>query len=73
MQDQRGLLERILGPKVPQELKEPDIPWQVALAHTPKHPEVGLEQGEQALRTILVHVTTCVSKLAKPSFTPVRK
>src|SRR5262245_10500127 len=25
-----------------------------------KHPEVGLEQGEQTLRSILVHVPTCV-------------
>jgi hypothetical protein len=29
LQDQFGLLERIPLTKVPQELKEPDIPWQV--------------------------------------------
>jgi hypothetical protein len=43
--------------KVAEELKEPDIPWQIALADPTKHPEVGLEQGEQTLRAILVHVT----------------
>src|SRR5918912_9730 len=39
---------------------EPDVPWQIELADTTKHPEVGLEQGEQTLRSILVHVPTCV-------------
>src|SRR4030095_5953337 len=31
-----------------------------AFADATKHPKVRLEQGEQALRPILVHVTTCV-------------
>src|ERR671933_826363 len=35
---------------------EPDVPWQIELADTTKHPEVGLEQGEQTLRSIRVHV-----------------
>src|SRR2546421_3834190 len=58
MQDQFGLLERGLLTKVPQELKEPNVPWQIQLADAAKHSEVGLEQGEQTLRTILVDVTT---------------
>jgi hypothetical protein len=40
--------------KVAEELKEPDIPWQIALADTTKHSQVGLEQGEQTLRSILM-------------------
>jgi len=32
--------------EVPEELKEPDIPWQVELAHATKDPQVRLEQGE---------------------------
>jgi hypothetical protein len=41
-------------------LKEAHVSWEVVFAETPKHPQVRLEQGEQALRPILVHVTTCV-------------
>jgi hypothetical protein len=37
MQDQLGLLERILGAKVPQELKEPEVSRQVELTDAPKH------------------------------------
>jgi len=37
MQDQLGLLERILESKVPQELQEPEISRQVHLPDTPKH------------------------------------
>ena len=37
LQDQFGLLAGILMPKVAQELKEPNIPWQVAFTDTPKH------------------------------------
>src|SRR6266571_5398925 len=36
----------------------PNIPWQVGFADTTKHPQIGLEQGKQALRPILMHVTT---------------
>jgi hypothetical protein len=42
MQDQFGLLERGLLTKVPQELKEPNVPWQIQLADAAKHSEVGL-------------------------------
>src|SRR5215470_169187 len=46
--------------KVAQELKEPNVPWEVELADTPEHPQVGFEQGKQALGTILVHVSSCI-------------
>ena len=39
---------------------EPDVPRQVELADTAKHAQVGLEQREQTLGPILVHVPTCV-------------
>jgi hypothetical protein len=42
--------------KVAQELKEPEIPWQVQFAHATKYPQVGLQQREQALGAILMHV-----------------
>jgi len=45
---------------VPQELKASDIPWPIALAEATEHAQVGLEQGEQALRAILVDVPTRV-------------
>jgi hypothetical protein len=38
LQDQFGLLEGMLMPKVAQELQELNIPWQVAFIDTPKHP-----------------------------------
>jgi hypothetical protein len=44
-------------PNVPQELKEPEIPRQVGFADATKHPQVGLQQGEEALRPILMHLT----------------
>jgi hypothetical protein len=43
-------------PNVPQELKEAHVSWEVGFAKAPKDPQVGLEQGKQALRPILVHV-----------------
>src|SRR5262249_12010146 len=46
--------------KVAQKLKEPDVPRQVELAETAKHAQVGLEQREQTLGPILMHVPTCV-------------
>src|SRR5215510_11024874 len=58
IQDHLGLLKRRQLVKVAQELKEPDIPWQVGFAHTTKDPQVRLEQGEQTLRPMLVDVTT---------------
>ena len=60
IQDHLGLLKRRQPVKVAQELKEPDIPWQVGFAHTTKDPQVRLEQGEQTLRPILVDVPTRV-------------
>ena len=42
--------------KVPQELKESDIPWEVVFTDTTKHVQIGLEQRQQALGAILVHV-----------------
>ena len=50
-------------PKVAEELKEPDIPWQIALADTTKHPQIGLEQGEQTLRSILLDLSPCICLL----------
>src|SRR5215217_9583635 len=56
LQDQCGLLERIQLPKVPEELKESDVPWQVTLAETTEHAQIGLEQRKQTLRTILMDI-----------------
>ena len=47
-------------PKVPQELQEPDIPWQAGFAETTQDPPIGLQSGKQALRPRLLHVTPCV-------------
>ena len=58
LQDQLGLLERILVSKVPQELKEAHVSRQGALADPAQDPQVRLEQGKQALHPILVDVTT---------------
>src|SRR6266508_1501584 len=57
-QDQLRLLECVRVPNVPQALKEPEIPWHVDLADATTHPQVGIEPGEQALGSMLVHVTT---------------
>ena len=35
---------------------EAHVARQVGFAEAPKHPQVGLEQGEQTLRSVLVHV-----------------
>ena len=43
IQDHLGLLTCIVLTNVPQELKEPDVPWQVELAHAAEHPQVRLE------------------------------
>jgi hypothetical protein len=47
-------------PNVSQELKEAHVSGEVVFAEAPKDPQVGLEQGEQTLRPILVDVTTRV-------------
>src|SRR5215475_11208154 len=47
-------------PHILQELKEAHVAWKVGFAEAPKDPQVGLEQGEQTLRPILVHVPTSV-------------
>jgi len=58
LQEQFSLCARILVTKVPQELQEPGVPWQVAFTEATKHPEVRLEQGKQALRPVFVDVPT---------------
>ena len=55
--DQLRLFTGVLLTKVAQELKEPDVAREVGFAETSEHPQIRLEQGEQALRAILVHVT----------------
>ena len=57
IQDQLGLLKRGQLVKVAKKLKEPQIARQVGFADTPKHPQVRLEQGKQALRPVLMHLT----------------
>lgn len=42
LQDQFGLLARIPLTKVPEKLKESDVPREVAFTETAKDPEVGL-------------------------------
>ena len=55
-----AMCKGILRPKVSQELKEAHIAWQVGFAEASKDPQVRLEQREQALCAILVHVSPCV-------------
>ena len=57
IQHHLGLLERRQLMKVAQELKESHIPRQVRFAEASKHAHVRLEQGEQALCPVLMHVT----------------
>ena len=45
-------------PKVPQELKDPNISRQVRFAYAPKHAQRRLAQRKQALGAMLMHVTT---------------
>src|SRR2546422_9425386 len=59
-QDQLRLFKGVLLTKVPQELKEADVAREVGFAETSKNPQERLEQGEQTLRPMLVHVTPCV-------------
>src|SRR5262249_61092216 len=50
--------EGIVLTKVQKELKEHNVPWQVELAEPAKHAQVWLQQGEQTLRPILMHLPT---------------
>ena len=43
IQDHLGLFKGVLLTKIAQELKEPDVSWQVELADTTKHPQIRLE------------------------------
>jgi hypothetical protein len=61
LQDQLGLLERIVLAAVAQALQEPDIPWQGELADPTKPPQIGFEQGKQTFRPILMLLTTAYS------------
>src|SRR5215470_6810253 len=56
-QNHLGLLERRQLMKVAQELEESYIPRQIRFADASKHTQVRLEQGEQALCPVLMHVT----------------
>ena len=50
IQDHLGLLKRRQLTKVARELEEPEVSGQIRFADAPKHPQIGLEQGEQASR-----------------------
>src|SRR5262249_9449118 len=57
IQNHLGLLERRQLMKVAQELEESYVPRQIRFADASKHAPVRLEQGEQALCPVLMHVT----------------
>ena len=59
-QDQLCLFAGVLLTNVPEELKEADIPRQVAHAEATKNAQIRFEYGEQALCPILVHIPTRV-------------
>src|SRR5215468_5173674 len=63
LQDHLGLLKRRQLTKVPQELEEAHIPWQVGFAEAPKHPQVRLEQRKEALGAILMHLAARIFPL----------
>jgi hypothetical protein len=42
---------------VPQELKKAHVSGQVHFIDATKHPQIGLESGEQTLGSMLMHVT----------------
>jgi len=46
--------------KVTQELKELNMPWQVAFTDTPKHPQVRFEEGKQTLDPMLMDLPPCI-------------
>jgi hypothetical protein len=58
--EQLRLCKGVLLTKVAQEWKEADVAREVGFAEASKDPQVRLEQGEQTLRPMLVHVTTGV-------------
>src|SRR5215510_13786233 len=57
IQNHLGLLERRQLMKVAQELEESHIPRQIHFADASKHAQVGLQQGKEALRSVLMHIT----------------
>src|SRR5215471_11319278 len=57
IQNHLGLLERRQLMKVAQELEESHIPRQIHFAEASKHSQVGLQQGKEALRSVLMHIT----------------
>ena len=60
VQDYRGLLTRRQLTKVPQALDKRQRAWQMRLAEASQHPPGGLEQREQTLSPMLVHVPACL-------------
>jgi len=52
-----GLLKRRQLAIVAQKLKEAHVPRQIRFADPPQHPQVRLEQRQQAFRPVLMHVT----------------
>jgi hypothetical protein len=49
--------------QVPQELQTAHVSWQVHVMEATKHPQRGLESGEQTLGSILMHVTARICLL----------
>src|SRR5438874_4107673 len=56
LQAQFGLLARLPLTKVPQALTAPHVSWAVVFADAPQHPPRGLQEGQQALRPMLLPV-----------------
>jgi hypothetical protein len=59
-QDEFGLLTGVVLTNVAQELKEPDVPRQVAFTHAAEHAQIRLEQRKETLHPILMHLPACV-------------
>src|SRR5262245_65610596 len=57
IQNHLGLLERRQLMKVAQELEVSHIPRQIHFAEASKHAQVGLQQGKEALRSVLMYLT----------------
>jgi hypothetical protein len=49
--------------KVPQEVNKAHVSWQVHVIDATKHPQLGLESGEQTLGSMLLHVTARICLL----------
>ena len=62
-QDHLSLLKRRPLTKVAQELQEAQLARQDGFAEALKHPQRGLEQGEQAFCPVLMHVTVRICLL----------